>query len=84
MNITSKSEAAELAALRLDEDAVKYIRELEALISLWQGYTIITLPIPTKDVNVANHVVKLYQEQGWDAEVKHRNYGDGTYYITLK
>jgi hypothetical protein len=83
MNITPKSEATELATFHLDEDAVKYIRQLEAAISLWQGVTAIILPVPTKDVNIANHVAKLYREQGWDVEVKYREYGDGSYQIIL-
>jgi hypothetical protein len=69
MQITQRDEAVELAQLRIEEDAIKYLRELEAAIGLWDGQQAITLKVD--DESVAQYIVNSYKVAGWEAESKY-------------
>jgi hypothetical protein len=68
MQITQRDEALELAQLRIEEDAVKSQRELEAAIGLWDGHNPITIRVD--DEGVAQYIVNSYKVAGWEAETK--------------
>lgn len=87
MEPTSRLDAVEVARMHMEEDAVRYIRQIEALVSTWDGSTAITFQFAKNDAvanpSLVTYLASLYREAGWTVEARNPTTYNG-YVLILK
>jgi hypothetical protein len=83
-SITSKQTAIEVARLNLEADADKYIRLIEAGLSVWDGSSEIKIEIPERDYAVGGHLAARYKQEGWSTTYTRKSGPSRDWWLVIK